>query len=346
MQEILIPLKEKSYKVFLGELPKMELKQKALIISDSIVAGLHLSYLLKRLKALEVRVCVIESGEKYKNFHSLERILNNAFEMQLNRHSLMIALGGGVISDMVGFASSIYFRGIDFINIPTTLLAQVDASVGGKTGINTPYGKNLIGSFHQPRAVYIDLSFLKTLEKREFQAGVAEIIKMAVCFDKNLVERLETLETKDLKDCLEEVIFQSVSIKVQVVMQDEKERNIRAGLNYGHTFGHAIEKETDYERFLHGEAIAIGMRMANDLALSLGMLTLKEYERIENLLKKFDLVFHYKIIDLQKFYERLFLDKKSEDKTIKFILPKGIGAFEVASHIPKETILKVLEKWH
>ncbi|MFP6124137.1 3-dehydroquinate synthase [Helicobacter pylori] len=343
MQEILIPLKEKSYKVFLGELPKIELKQKALIISDSIVAGLHLSYLLERLKALEVRVCVIESGEKYKNFHSLERILNNAFEMQLNRHSLMIALGGGVISDMVGFASSIYFRGIGFINIPTTLLAQVDASVGGKTGINTPYGKNLIGSFHQPRAVYIDLSFLKTLEKREFQAGVAEIIKMAVCFDKNLVERLEM---KDLKDCLEEVIFQSVNIKAQVVMQDEKEQNIRAGLNYGHTFGHAIEKETDYERFLHGEAIAIGMRMANDLALSLGMITLKEYERIENLLKKFGLMFHYKIIDLQKFYERLFLDKKSEDKTIKFILPKGVGAFEVASHIPKETIIKVLEKWH
>ncbi len=342
MQEILIPLKEKSYKVFLGELPKIELKQKALIISDSIVAGLHLSYLLKRLKALEVRVCVIESGEKYKNFHSLERILNNAFEMQLNRHSLMIALGGGVISDMVGFASSIYFRGIDFINIPTTLLAQVDASVGGKTGINTPYGKNLIGSFYQPKAVYIDLAFLKTLEKREFQAGVAEIIKMAVCFDKNLVE---TLETKDLKDCLEEVIFQSVNIKAQVVMQDEKEQNIRAGLNYGHTFGHAVEKETDYERFLHGEAIAIGMRMANDLALSLGMLTLKEYERIENLLKKFGLIFNYKITDIQKFYERLFLDKKSENKTIKFILPKGIGAFEIASHIPKETIIKVLEKW-
>ncbi|MGL2509673.1 3-dehydroquinate synthase [Helicobacter pylori] len=343
MQEILIPLKEKSYKVFLGELPKIELKQKVLIISDSIVAGLHLSYLLERLKALEVRVCVIESGEKYKNFHSLERILNNAFEMQLNRHSLMIALGGGVISDMVGFASSIYFRGIDFINIPTTLLAQVDASVGGKTGINTAYGKNLIGSFHQPEAVYIDLAFLKTLEKREFQAGVAEIIKMAVCFDKNLVE---TLETKDLKDCLEEVIFQSVNIKAQVIMQDEKEQNIRAGLNYGHTFGHAIEKETDYERFLHGEAIAIGMRMANDLALSLGMLTLKEYERIENLLKKFGLIFNYKITDIQKFYERLFLDKKSENKTIKFILPKGVGAFEIASHIPKETILKVLEKWH
>ncbi|WRD18847.1 3-dehydroquinate synthase [Helicobacter pylori] len=343
MQEILIPLKEKSYKVFLGELPEIELKQKALIVSDSIVAGLHLSYLLEHLKALEVRVCVIESGEKYKNFHSLERILNNAFEMQLNRHSLMIALGGGVISDMVGFASSIYFRGIDFINIPTTLLAQVDASVGGKTGINTPYGKNLIGSFHQPKAVYIDLAFLKTLEKREFQAGVAEIIKMAVCFDKNLIERLET---KDLKDCLEEVIFQSVYIKAQVIMQDEKEQNIRAGLNYGHTFGHAIEKETDYERFLHGEAIAIGMRMANELALSLGMLTLKEYERIENLLEKFGLIFHYKIIDIQKFYERLFLDKKSEDKTIKFILPKGVGAFEVASHIPKETIIKVLEKWH
>ncbi|WP_441724897.1 3-dehydroquinate synthase [Helicobacter pylori] len=343
MQEILIPLKEKSYKVFLGELPEIELKQKALIVSDSIVAGLHLSYLLKRLKALEVRVCVIESGEKYKNLNSLERILNNAFEMQLNRHSLMIALGGGVISDMVGFASSIYFRGIDFINIPTTLLAQVDASVGGKTGINTPYGKNLIGSFYQPKAVYIDLAFLKTLKKREFQAGVAEIIKMAVCFDKNLVE---ILETKDLKDCLKEVVFQSVSIKAQVVMQDEKEQNIRAGLNYGHTFGHAIEKETDYERFLHGEAIAIGMRMANDLALSLGMLTLKEYERIEDLLKKFDLIFNYQITDIQKFYELLFLDKKSENKTIKFILPKGIGAFEIASHIPKETIIKVLEKWH
>ncbi|WP_104748385.1 3-dehydroquinate synthase [Helicobacter cetorum] len=343
MREILIDLKENSYKVFLGVLPTIEMKQKVLVVSDSIVAGLHLPYLLDRLKALEVRVCVLESGEKHKNFTSLERILKNAFEMQLNRHSLMIALGGGVISDMVGFASSIYFRGIDFISVPTTLLSQVDASVGGKTGINTPYGKNLIGSFHQPKAVYIDSHFLNTLEKREFQSGIAEIIKMAVCFDKNLVC---FLEKNSINSHIMEVIFQSIKIKAQVVMQDEKEQNIRAGLNYGHTFGHAIEKESNYEKFLHGEAVAIGMCMANDLALYLDMLTFKEHERLENLLKKFHLDLDYKIVDVEKFYQRFFMDKKSENDTLKFVLPKDIGAFEIVSNIPKETIIKVLDKWH
>ncbi|AFI05480.1 3-dehydroquinate synthase [Helicobacter cetorum] len=343
MQEVLIDLKEKSYKVLLGALETIKTTQKVLVVSDSIVAGLHLPYLLERLKAPNVRVCVLEAGEKNKNLASLERILTNAFEMQLERHSLMIALGGGVVSDMVGFASSIYFRGIDFISVPTTLLAQVDASVGGKTGINTPYGKNLIGSFYQPKAVYIDSHFLSTLPARELQAGVAEIIKMALCFDESL---MEVLETQDLEKCLKEVILRSVQIKAQVVKEDEKEQGLRAGLNYGHTFGHAIENETHYERFLHGEAVAIGMRMANDLALHLGMLTLKEHERIERLLKKFHLDLSYKILDTEKFYERFFMDKKSVNETLRFVLLKGLGAFEIISDIPKETIDKVLEKWH
>ncbi|AFI04385.1 3-dehydroquinate synthase [Helicobacter cetorum] len=342
MKEILIDLKENGYKVFLGTLPKLEIKQKVLIVSDSIVAGLHLSKLLECLKAKEIRVCVLESGERHKNMRSLERILESAFEMQLNRHSLMIGLGGGVISDMVGFASSVYFRGIDFISVPTTLLAQVDASVGGKTGINTPYGKNLLGTFHQPKAVYIDSYFLKTLPSREFRAGMAEVLKMALCFDKGFVEFLEECL---IKECIDEVLLRSIKIKAQVVKQDEKEQNIRAGLNYGHTFGHVIENETNYERFLHGEAVAIGIRMANALALNLGLISSKENERIEKLLKKFDLDLTYQIPHIERFYERLFMDKKSVDSAIKFILPKGIGDFEIVSNVSKEQVLKVLEQW-
>ena len=203
-----------------GKLPKIQCDKKILIVTNPKIAGLHLQTLLKNIHAKEVYCICIQDGESYKNFQSIELILEAAFNHRLDRNSLMIAFGGGVIGDMVGFAAGIFMRGIDFIQIPTTLLAQVDSSVGGKTGINNHFGKNLIGLFHQPKAVYIDTDFLQTLPSREFHAGIAEIIKMAVCFDKNLLKELQNANTLDY-DTLLQIIYQANicgTMKVPMVM--------------------------------------------------------------------------------------------------------------------------------
>jgi 3-dehydroquinate synthase len=245
---------------------------------------------------------------------------------------------------MTGFAASIYQRGIDFVQIPTTLLAQVDASVGGKTGVNNAYGKNLIGAFHQPIEVNIDPYFLTTLPQREFGAGVAEIIKMAVTFNKDF---FEWLEHNDLlaQNNIQEAIAKSVQTKAWVVSQDEKEQGIRAALNYGHTFGHVIENETEYKTYLHGEAVGIGMVMANELAVEMGLMSKEEAHKVKALLEKHHIPTHYVIKDVHAFYDHFFLDKKSHNNKIKFILPKGIGAYEITDSIPKESVIAVLKRF-
>jgi 3-dehydroquinate synthase len=245
---------------------------------------------------------------------------------------------------MTGFTASIYQRGIDFIQIPTTLLSQVDASVGGKTGVNNIYGKNLIGAFYQPKAVYIDPAFLETLPPREFAAGVAEIIKMAVMFDKSYFELLQTADLKDT-ETLKEVIRNSVELKAWVVNQDEKEAGIRAVLNYGHTFGHVVENETHYTTYLHGEAVAIGIVMANALAVELGMFTHEEAEEVKTLLEKASLPTEYTIKNIDEFYEHFFLDKKSAKGSIKFILPNGLGNHKIISDIDESVVKKVLRSF-
>ena len=242
---------------------------------------------------------------------------------------------------MTGFTASLYQRGIDFIQIPTTLLSQVDASVGGKTGVNNKYGKNLIGAFYQPKAVYINPEFLKTLPAREFAAGIAEIVKMAVMFDKNYFEFLQTADFSDEK-VLKEAIRKSVELKAWVVNQDEKEAGIRAVLNYGHTFGHVVENETNYTTYLHGEAVAIGMVMANALAVELGLFTQEEAQSVQVLLEKSSLPTQYSIKDVDDFYEHFFLDKKSANNSIKFILPNGMGQHKVVSDIDEKIVKKVL----
>jgi 3-dehydroquinate synthase len=221
------------------------------------------------------------------------------------------------------------------------LLSQVDASVGGKTGVNNAYGKNLIGAFYQPKAVYIDPEFLKTLPAREFAAGVAEIIKMAVMFDKAYFEFLQVADLNDEK-VLKEAIAKSVKLKAWVVNQDEKEAGIRAVLNYGHTFGHVVENETDYTTYLHGEAVAIGMVMANALAVELGLFSQEDSEKVEALLKKFSLPTRYFIKDVDTFYEHFFLDKKSANNNITFILPQGMGNYKMVSNIDKSIVKKTL----
>ncbi|WP_200764081.1 3-dehydroquinate synthase [Nitrosophilus alvini] len=340
----LVKKEDRSYPIFIDELKSIKIDTKAAIVTNPKVAGLHLDYLLKKIEAKELYIVTVPDGEEYKNFETLNFILDRLFDHQLDRKSMLIAFGGGVIGDMTGFAASIYQRGIDFIQIPTTLLSQVDASVGGKTGINNRYGKNLVGSFYQPKVVYIDTFFLKTLPKREFAAGVAEIVKMAAVFDKDFFGFLEQNDLYD-EENLKIAIKKSVETKARVVAQDEKESGIRAALNYGHTFGHVIENETKYKKYLHGEAVAIGMVMANELAIETGLLTSKEAERIKKVLERYSLPTNYHIKDVDSFYKHFFLDKKSMDKKIKFVLPNGIGDVKIIDDIDEKTVKKVLEKF-
>ncbi|WP_086238369.1 3-dehydroquinate synthase [Campylobacter devanensis] len=339
--QIDINLDKNSYKVYIDELSKLKFKGKVAIITNSKVGGLYLNDILSIVEADEKYVITIADGEEYKNLATIEDILEQLFVSRLDRSSTIIALGGGVISDMSGFTASIYERGIDFITIPTTLLAQVDASVGGKTGVNNKFGKNLIGSFYQPKAVYCESRFLKSLPKREFAAGIAEAIKMAIMFDREFFEFFESCDINN-QDDLTKIIKRCVELKAMVVSQDEREKGLRAVLNYGHTFAHVIENELNYKGLLHGEAVAVGMNMANRLALNLGLLSVKEFDRIENLLIKFDLPTKYKIKDENAFYNAFSLDKKIENSVIKFILPNGIGKNLIKNDISKERVLEVL----
>jgi 3-dehydroquinate synthase len=336
---------DNSYQVSIGQLQNIDLSgKKVAIVTNPKVSGLHLKHLLSQLSAKEVYIITVKDGEEYKNMEAIEFILENCFNHKFDRNSMLIAFGGGVIGDMTGFAASIYQRGIDFIQIPTTLLSQVDASVGGKTGVNNRFGKNLIGAFYQPKAVYIDTNFLQTLPKRELGAGIAEIIKMAVTFDKAFFDFLLKADLNSDKD-LQVAIERSVHTKANVVSQDEKERGLRAALNYGHTFGHVIENETNYSTYLHGETVGIGMVMANRLSSRLGLMSEDEEKSIKDLLSKYSIPTTYKIKDIESFYDKFFLDKKALDSKLKFILPVGIGDCKITDEIDKDDIMAVLEEF-
>lgn len=330
-----------SYSIHIGALPEIKYEGKVVILTNPKVAGFHLQLLLSKLSAKEIFIVTIPDGEQYKTLETIESVLERMFDHRLNRKSLLIAFGGGVIGDMGGFCASLYNRGIDFVQVPTTLLSQVDASVGGKTGINNRFGKNLIGAFHQPRAVYIDPSFLRTLPTREFGAGVAEIVKMAVTFNREFFEWLEQNDLREESNLLS-AIAKAVETKAAVVEEDEKEQGLRAALNYGHTFGHVIENETKYETYLHGESVAIGMVMANALSCEAGFMTSSEAERVKALLERYDLPLTYPIRDVEKFYQAFFLDKKSADSAITFILPLGIGGVEITDAVDVSMVKKVL----
>jgi len=333
------------YNITIDNLKKMNFDRKVAIVTNPTISSLHLETLLSKIDAPLCEVITIPDGEEYKTLSTVEYILNHLFEAKFDRKSLLIAFGGGVIGDMTGFTASLYQRGIDFIQIPTTLLSQVDASVGGKTGVNNDYGKNLIGAFYQPKAVYIDPYFLNTLPSREFAAGIAEVIKMAVMFDKDFVKYLERNNLKD-EAVIKEMIRKSVSLKASVVNQDEKEAGIRAVLNYGHTFGHVVENETKYKKYLHGEAVAIGIVMANALAVKLGLMSKDESNIILNLLQNNNLPTTYQISNVDDFYEHFFLDKKTDRGKIKFILPNGkLGTNIILDDISEDIIKNVLSSF-
>ncbi len=336
--------KKRDYTIYIDEFSPLYFDRKVAIITNPKVSGLHLERLLQKITAKERYIITVADGENYKNQQSVDFILENLFNHRFDRASLLIAFGGGVIGDMTGYVASIFQRGIAFMQVPTTLLSQVDASVGGKTGINNRFGKNLIGAFYQPDAVYIETDFLKTLPRREFGAGVAEMIKMAVTFDADFFHFLETADLNRKED-LSHAIAKSVETKARVVSEDEKEKGIRAVLNYGHTFAHVIENITGYSRYLHGEAVAIGMVMANALAVQLGLLDPEDAERIKALLRRYDLPVSFHVKDPDAFYDAFFLDKKTHNSTLKFILPKGIGGYEIVTTVERERVVALLREF-
>lgn len=295
--------------------------------------------------------CVLKDGETYKNMESLNRILNKALEIKLERKDAIIALGGGVIGDMAGFAASIYQRGIDFIQVPTTLLAQVDSSVGGKVAVNHPLGKNMIGAFYQPKLVLADTNTLNTLDLRQFKTGLSEVLKYAFieksCNSNEnfnlytfLEENKDKIYQKD-QTILKQLIEICCKLKSAVVNQDEKEKGLRAILNFGHTYAHAIENITHYEKYTHGEAVSIGMKLIFDLAKDLNKISKEYYQQSIKLLKDYDL-----LIDLdfkpnkENFYTSMQSDKKVSNQTINFVIPTNEKEVEIINNIDKNLVLK------
>lgn len=289
---------------------------------------------------------VLKDGEEQKNFKNYQKILNFALKNKLERKDAIIAIGGGVVGDIAGFAASTYLRGIDFIQIPTTLLACVDSSVGGKVGINTDFGKNLVGAFYQPKAVFCNLNFLKTLDERQFKTGLAEVLKYAFieksCQSKIQYDFFEFLKENSEKilahdeETLAKIIEISLELKASVVAKDEKEQGLRKILNFGHTLAHAVEKITNYKRYTHGEAVAIGMNFAISLAFKKGLITQEYKDEGLELIKNYDVVKKMSEFNQQKLIELMKSDKKVEDGKIKFILPSSKSFVEIYNINPAE----------
>ncbi len=356
MQKVRLDLGDRSYDIVIdsgiisniGEQLKGFNFSKVAVISNPTVFNLYGGVFINSLKnagfdCLEV---IIPDGEEHKNYGQTYQILTELLRNRLDRKSCLIAFGGGVIGDITGFAASIYMRGINFIQIPTTLLAQVDSSVGGKTGVNHELGKNMIGTFYQPKLVLIDNETLKTLPKRELLCGIAEIIKYGIIWDKGLFDFMEKNREAVLnieRDAITHIIRRSCEIKAEVVSKDEREAGLRAILNYGHTIGHAIETETGYRRYLHGEAIAIGMHLEAKLSWLLGFIDERQVLKIKNLIDAYGLPSGLpNDLNTDKLVSHMKLDKKVEAGEMKFILPEKIGKVKIQKGIDIENIRKAL----
>ena len=323
---------------------------KVLIVSDAFVKTRYMPVVLKSLKdaGLDVRTIEVPVGEESKSLVQFSRIQDSLVEHQLDRGSMLIALGGGVIGDLAGFAAAVYMRGIPYVQIPTTLQAQVDASVGGKTAINHPKGKNLIGAFHQPKLVVIDVDTLKTLPQRDIRAGLIEVIKMGVIRDEPLFERVEeNLEAiLNLDDTtLIEIISQACVNKAEIVAKDEKESGLRMVLNYGHTFGHALEAMTHYNRYRHGEAVSIGMHCAAQLATNLRMFSETDFQRQRALLKRAKLPITFPTdLTPEALCDAMYLDKKTLGGKLRLILPTRIGEVVIHDDVDDRHILEAISQ--
>ncbi len=316
---------------------------KFLIVTDENIYAIYADFLSKFSSSL----LVLPPGESEKTFVNVEKICRKAVAIGLDRSSSLIAFGGGVVGDMTGFAASIYMRGIKYFQIPTTVLAMVDSSVGGKTGVDLPEGKNLIGSFWQPSQVFMDTSFIKTLPEREIRCGLAEIIKYGMILDKALFTDIEQnivgLLNRDLT-LYERIIERACSIKASVVEKDEKESGVRAILNYGHSFGHAIEKLSGFATFSHGEAVGLGMRISAKFAVLSGKLTAQEEARQNLLIDKAGLPSSISISP-EALYSAMFSDKKAQGGKLRIILPRAIGEAEIIDNPAKDIIIEAIGKY-
>ncbi|TVQ45107.1 MAG: 3-dehydroquinate synthase [Gloeocapsa sp. DLM2.Bin57] len=359
MQTISVKLPQNPYEIAIAPgiltevgnyLLNLKLGKKILVISNREIFDFWGDIVVTSLEeaGFNLTIHLIPAGESHKHLDSISKIYDLALEHRLERNSTFLALGGGVIGDMTGFAAATWLRGVNFIQVPTTLLAMVDASIGGKTGVNHPLGKNLIGAFYQPKLVLIDPSVLKTLPNREWRAGMAEVIKYGVIWDKELFSKLEATPTLNsmselTPDLLETIITRSCQAKVDVVTQDEKEGGLRAILNYGHTIGHALESLTGYNTLSHGEAVGIGMIMAGEIATRLNLWTSAENERQNQLIVKAGLPTTVnQSLDINAIITALSSDKKVKDGKIRFILPTAIGKAIMTDNVPTELIKDVL----
>lgn len=339
MQTLQVDLADRSYPIWIGQgllntgaqllQPYIQGKQ-VLIVSNPTVAAHYLTAAQRLLStAKQLDVCLLPDGEAYKTLDHINSIFSVLLEKQHHRHTHLVALGGGVTGDMTGFAAACYQRGVSFLQIPTTLLSQVDSSVGGKTGVNHALGKNMIGAFHQPAAVLMDVDVLNTLPRRELVAGLAEVIKYGLMADADFFVWLEQHVDELLSlqpSALIHAIHRSCVIKAQVVSRDERESNVRATLNFGHTFGHALETLLGYGHWLHGEAVGLGMLMALDLSARMGWVEVALVSRLEHLLDRLQLPrFFPSRITVSEMLQAMQLDKKIQNGKLRLVLLKKLG---------------------
>ena len=360
MQTLHVELGDRRYPIFIGSdlnpqsllEPYIKGKQ-VMIVTNTTVAPLYLEHYVTAIEALgkAVATCILPDGEKYKNIEHLNLIFDALLEAGFNRDATVLALGGGVIGDMAGFASACFQRGVYFIQVPTTLLSQVDSSVGGKTGINHPLGKNMIGAFQQPQVVLADMAQLSTLPDRELSAGLAEVIKYALLGDLDfllwLEENMDGLVGRD-SALLAEAVYRSCAHKARIVANDEKEQGERALLNLGHTFGHAMESYLGYGVWLHGEAVATGMVMAADLSQRMGWISAEDLQRTKKIIQRAHLPVKCRAIPLDEFLAYMAHDKKVLNGQLRLVLMKSLGQAVISKEfdveLMKQAILANQEK--
>lgn len=354
MEKVFVDLGASSYEIFIGEdiLNKVgefvagKFVPKVLLVTQENIFAAHGKALIDGLEAcgISYTVATIPDGEISKNLREAEKLYTRAIEFGLDRKSVVIAFGGGVVGDLGGFVAATFLRGVPLIQIPTTLLAQVDSSVGGKTAVNHALGKNLIGAFHQPRAVFIDLKCLETLPEREIKSGLGEVVKYGVISDAEFFAYLEDNADKILRgdvEAMAHVVKRSCELKASVVSSDEREAGLRRILNFGHTLAHAVEEETHYEKYRHGEAVAIGMIGAAQISLELGKTSAANVERLERLINRFGMVTTCAGLDADKLYNATFRDKKTVGGAVNWVLMRSFGSVEISSAVPAQVVKKI-----
>jgi len=359
-QVLTVSLGERSYPIVIGaqvlatigkHLSEVSAIRTVALVTNATVAAFYLKPVVESLTAsgFAVQPILIPDGEEFKSAETLAMVYDAAFAAGLDRGGMFLALGGGVVGDLTGYAAATFLRGVPFVQVPTTLLAQVDSSVGGKTGINHPRGKNLIGAFHQPLAVVADVATLLTLSDRDFCSGLAEVVKYGMVLDEKFFSFLEQnahLIRQRQLDALQQIVLECCRIKALVVEKDEREGGLRAVLNYGHTFGHAVETLTKYQQFTHGEAVAIGMVQAARLAVMQGHGDLAVVDRLTRLLQIFDLPLALPPFSADEYDRALRSDKKVREGALTFVLNQGIGTFSFVKINDVAAMVQQLVKNH